>query len=193
MRGSSRVMTVKRKILGQRGGHAQAFRRTAARYASRYSAPRALQHRQAYTARCVFRTVGASRSSAAKCDASPTAAIGLSTGESRVGSTKAAGPCAQERDLATPKPPAPAPQAKPTPLPRPTPPASPRPPAEEKRRPEAPASPPVSTGESGSASRRAIPSAGRRGTSVRSTPWGQHAPNANGSCAASSAEDTAGA
>jgi TonB family protein len=51
-------------------------------------------------------------------------------------------PVLKSEVLPPPKPPAPAPQAKPTPLPRPTPPASPRPPAEEKRRPEAPASTP---------------------------------------------------
>ncbi|HSX82507.1 MAG TPA: TonB family protein, partial [Candidatus Saccharimonadia bacterium] len=51
-------------------------------------------------------------------------------------------PVLKSEILPPPKPPAPAPQAKPAPLARPTPLAAPRPPAEEKRRPEVPASPP---------------------------------------------------
>src|SRR5262249_50300887 len=122
-------------------------------------------------------------------DASPAEAIG----ESRVGSTKAAGPCAQKRDLATPQTAGAgtASQTNAAATSNPTGIAAPTSGGETSARGTSEYA--VSTGEGGSAAGRATPSAGRRGTSVRSTPWGQHAANATGSCSASSAENTAGA
>ena len=143
MRGSSRVMTVKRRILGQERG-------------ARVSLPEnsrelCLQifRSQSVTAPVSLHLPDASLEPSAPAVAAPPSVTpappkpsGSPPAKAESAPPKPPAPVLKSEILPPPKPPAPAPQAKPAPLPRPTPPASPRPPAEEKRRPEAPASTP---------------------------------------------------